>query len=346
MDDLIAARLRAGLNAGGAECPEAEILAAFVERTLTPRERTNFENHLASCARCQEGVAGLVRLSEADPATGIRAAAAARAARPFAFQWAWAGTALAVMLLAGIWITDEYQTGLRQREAARIQAPQPLPKEPAAPPVQAGKVKPSAQEKEIATLNKVHHETQSQRRQAGAAGAGALDLTAGAPTSDLSQAKAKSDLAVAPKPSPPPEISKQAVQARAPMMPSSASGRQFSNAHAEVSGNVTKNRVALSAPAASIALAKAENAPSPPPPPAPTATLAVQPDREANRPELEARADQLKAAKLAPAARSAAQRLGRHSQRHGHGFHWCGSSKCEGHRERRQRQCCYGGYHE
>ncbi len=44
-------------------CPDAEILAAYHERTLSPEEMTRVKEHLAGCARCQESLA-LVEQSE------------------------------------------------------------------------------------------------------------------------------------------------------------------------------------------------------------------------------------------------------------------------------------------
>ena len=39
------------------DCPDAEILAAFHERTLTLDEMTRWKNHIAGCTRCQETLA-------------------------------------------------------------------------------------------------------------------------------------------------------------------------------------------------------------------------------------------------------------------------------------------------
>jgi hypothetical protein len=50
-----------------AACPDAEILAAYHERTLSPEELARVKAHLAGCARCQESLA-LVEESE-----GVRA---------------------------------------------------------------------------------------------------------------------------------------------------------------------------------------------------------------------------------------------------------------------------------
>src|SRR5580704_17436696 len=39
------------------DCPDAEILAAFHERTLALDEMTGWKNHIAGCTRCQETLA-------------------------------------------------------------------------------------------------------------------------------------------------------------------------------------------------------------------------------------------------------------------------------------------------
>lgn len=143
MEKLVGARLRAGLNAGGAECPEAEVLAAFVERSLAPRERASFESHLASCARCQESVAGLVRLIEAETPAAVRSEAREplRAARFFWLRWAWAGPALAAVLVAGLWYTGEFRQTLRPAGEIARQTASPPATQSLAPQAPAPEVK-------------------------------------------------------------------------------------------------------------------------------------------------------------------------------------------------------------
>ena len=46
------------------ECPDAEIVAAFHERALTPEEHQVWEVHIAACARCQAQLAALVRTDD------------------------------------------------------------------------------------------------------------------------------------------------------------------------------------------------------------------------------------------------------------------------------------------
>lgn len=57
----LARHLRGG--SADAACPDAEILAAYHERTLAPEELEQWKKHIAGCARCQETLA-LVESSE------------------------------------------------------------------------------------------------------------------------------------------------------------------------------------------------------------------------------------------------------------------------------------------
>ena len=45
-------------------CPDAEVLAAYLDATLTPTERADVEAHTADCARCALQLATLVRLED------------------------------------------------------------------------------------------------------------------------------------------------------------------------------------------------------------------------------------------------------------------------------------------
>lgn len=118
MDRLVAGKLRAQLKAPGEPCASAEMLAAYVERALAPKERLNLETHLASCLRCQEQVAELVRLSEAEePAAAI--APVAGAPRRFSyFRLAWAAPVFVALVVAGFWYTGEFRSNLKLQEPA------------------------------------------------------------------------------------------------------------------------------------------------------------------------------------------------------------------------------------
>ncbi len=58
----LALRLRANMSA--ADCPDAETLAAYHERSLTHDELTSWKAHIASCANCQQILAHLEALEE------------------------------------------------------------------------------------------------------------------------------------------------------------------------------------------------------------------------------------------------------------------------------------------
>lgn len=54
---LLAHALRASLEAGGAECPGPDILAAYLDRSLGDAEAARWELHFSSCAQCQQALA-------------------------------------------------------------------------------------------------------------------------------------------------------------------------------------------------------------------------------------------------------------------------------------------------
>jgi hypothetical protein len=122
-DRMMAHKLDARLQDEGRDCPDAEILAAYVERTLSPAERQTWETHLVACRFCQEQVAQLVRLSESDE---IEEAAKRAPAKPRVawFRWALAAPALVALVVAGLWYTGEFRPLLWQEEPTATKAPQ------------------------------------------------------------------------------------------------------------------------------------------------------------------------------------------------------------------------------
>jgi hypothetical protein len=133
LEKLIAGKLRAQLHGGGPECPEVETLAAYVDQALTRGERESLQTHLAVCARCQEQVAELIRLSEAEEPAKALVLGPAPARRIAWFRWAMAAPALAGLLVAALWYTGEFRPLLRQQEQVALKAP-PARTVPAAPP--------------------------------------------------------------------------------------------------------------------------------------------------------------------------------------------------------------------
>jgi Photosynthesis system II assembly factor YCF48/Putative zinc-finger len=128
---LLASALESGLSAGGAACPSAEILAAYIERSLTRKERERCEAHFATCASCQQQVAVLVRLEGEEflpqevrtPARGVRSWFTPH-------RLAWAAPALVAVIMAGVWITGDYRLRLQEPHME-------IPSKSAAPPVAA-----------------------------------------------------------------------------------------------------------------------------------------------------------------------------------------------------------------
>jgi hypothetical protein len=75
---IIGQRLAAGRTTGDAHCPDASIIAAYRDRSLSPDERAQCERHLAQCARCGGVLAALARVDDAVEAGGIASMRAAR----------------------------------------------------------------------------------------------------------------------------------------------------------------------------------------------------------------------------------------------------------------------------
>jgi hypothetical protein len=82
-ENALARHLRAGAGAGDSACLDAELLAAYHERMLSPEEMNIAKEHLVSCARCQEILAQLeatdtVQALQKDDADLVVAPAASR----------------------------------------------------------------------------------------------------------------------------------------------------------------------------------------------------------------------------------------------------------------------------
>jgi hypothetical protein len=59
MDRLLRAVLKPAPQEGAGDCPDAGLLAAFVEGDLTADEQSALDTHIAACGRCQEALAVL-----------------------------------------------------------------------------------------------------------------------------------------------------------------------------------------------------------------------------------------------------------------------------------------------
>ncbi len=159
LEKLLPQTLHATFKPGGAECPEADLLAAYAERALSVSEAARWEEHFSTCGRCQEVLAAFARGEEAlatqrevhvAAAAGIRAAAVAAPARsepaqevapkpwrPFA--WQWLVPAVAAAAAVAVWIAvrpvPPRSTGTEIARNVPVISPSPQPAQvtPSAP---------------------------------------------------------------------------------------------------------------------------------------------------------------------------------------------------------------------
>jgi hypothetical protein len=121
--------LRRGLSADAPPaaqgCPDADLLAAYYERSIEPAEMERFDAHLAMCARCREQIAALVRSEPPNEKT-------LEARAPWLWNWRWLAPAVAAIAIIVIWI------GVREHNEAKsepieVAMTQTRPQEPAVP---------------------------------------------------------------------------------------------------------------------------------------------------------------------------------------------------------------------
>ncbi len=145
--------------------PDANLLAAFLERTLTERERTQVLSHLAECAECRE-IAALTLPAEAEAAEPARSPVGSGwSIRPI-LRWGALATALGAVVFVAV-LRQHSRSGVQtasitappaimpQASEAAPQAPQPLPAQPAArSATRRARAKPLESAGEIAKLQK------------------------------------------------------------------------------------------------------------------------------------------------------------------------------------------------
>jgi hypothetical protein len=98
-DRLIARGLETETDAAGNACPDADLLAAWFDRSLSAAETERIETHAAGCASCQQILADLAR---SEPPV-VRAAPVPEPAKPWHWHWRWVvpvATAAVVVVLA------------------------------------------------------------------------------------------------------------------------------------------------------------------------------------------------------------------------------------------------------
>jgi len=128
---------RSAIDSQQFQHPDANLLAAFLERTLTERERTQVLSHLAECAECRE-IAALTQPADAEPARsplGI-----GWSVRPI-LRWGALAAALGAVVFVAVLrqhSSNRVQTAsnaapstiMTKASEAAPQAPQPLPAQP------------------------------------------------------------------------------------------------------------------------------------------------------------------------------------------------------------------------
>jgi anti-sigma factor RsiW len=89
-------------------CPDAAVLAAYVDAVLLETERADVESHLAACDRCAAAVAAVVRAGAREPADvppALLARARAlgrRPATPATLRWVAAAAVLMLAVAVGV----------------------------------------------------------------------------------------------------------------------------------------------------------------------------------------------------------------------------------------------------
>lgn len=154
-DDPLAPAIRRTLQGSRTDCPEAETIAAYAERSLVDAERRDVEVHLSTCARCRETLLLMSRAEEKGTATFFQKAP--KGGSPL-YRWPWLAGAAAAGLAIVVWLAlppsavrapESDRVAQVAREVGREQAPVE-PEQSAANKAPAGS--DEAQAKERSTL--------------------------------------------------------------------------------------------------------------------------------------------------------------------------------------------------
>ena len=128
-------------------CPDPGTVAAYVQRGLSPEETTQWESHFASCGRCQDILADMVRTIDLEPRVADRPTLIpiSRPAPPRrAAHWRWLVPALGAAAAIAIWFAlrpappaPTLEARLSQKDVPAIQPsethPNPAPTSRATP---------------------------------------------------------------------------------------------------------------------------------------------------------------------------------------------------------------------
>jgi hypothetical protein len=258
---ILAEALSSG--ARGADCPDAETLAAFYEHALAPAEVAEWRAHFAGCSRCQQTLAAMAA-SDPNPLSDrevkrfgelVAAASAAPRARMSKFPWyldprTLAPFAAAAVFAGALWITvhspgaGTYEADLHP--AVSPSAPLVAENQPAPPPQSVPIQKPAAR---VAAQSPAQYAAISATPQPAAA----APPSPPAPAANAESAADRGFASAAPAPSP--QFAQEQSAAEDSTSATAASGSEA--AAAPASGGVTGGMKA--APLYSTAPAKAKS---------------------------------------------------------------------------------------
>jgi hypothetical protein len=269
---ILAEALSSG--ARGADCPDAETLAAFYEHALAPAEVAEWRAHFAGCSRCQQTLAAMAA-SDPNPLSDrevkrfgelVAAASAAPRARMSRFPWyldprALAPFAAAAVFAGALWITvhspgvGTYDADLHP--AVSPSAPLVAENQPAPPPQSVPTQKPAAR---VAAQSPAQHAAISATPQPAAAAppsppAPAANAESAADRGSASAAMQEAAKAAPAAPAPSPQFAQEQSAAEDSTSATAASGSEA--AAAPASGGVMGGMTA--APLYSTAPAKAKS---------------------------------------------------------------------------------------
>ena len=129
-------------GAKDADCPEAAIIAAYAERTLSPGEAAQWERHFSSCARCQKILASVALTDDLAVQRPLAATVTISTSPPTrqATYWRWLVPALGAAAAIAIWLalrpappTQTLQAHLSTQNEVPAVQPSAAPNSPATP---------------------------------------------------------------------------------------------------------------------------------------------------------------------------------------------------------------------